>query len=219
MHCAGSLKESVMRILSCLGLAALAGMAGLCSAEGLKPERIGGYWSTAQTRLQINAVVLDTALPLPAWQLAGSPPLAASLGGDYFFSKRLDDAVGPRTGLRASGSLLIRQPGVSLSELTWSSRALTSQGSAWRAPAAGFGSMAYEPSTLGLSALPYVGLGYSDFSQRTGWGFWADIGLVVQNPGPALGMGRVLSGTQGADELLRELRLSPMLQMGVNYSF
>lgn len=208
-----------MRILRCLVWAALAGMAGLCSAEGLKPERIGGYWSTVQTRLQINAVVLDAALPLHAWQLVGTPPLAASVGGDYYFSARPDDAIGPRTGLRASGSLLILQPGVSLSELTRSSRALTSQGSAWRTPATGLGPMAFEPTAQSVSALPYLGLGYSDFSERTGWGFWADIGLVVQNPGPALGMGRVLSGAQGAEELLRELRLSPMLQLGVNYSF
>ena len=35
----------------------------------------------------------------------------------------------------------------------------------------------------------------------------------------ALGMGRVLSGSQSAEDLMRELRMSPMLQLGVNYSF
>jgi hypothetical protein len=29
----------------------------------------------------------------------------------------------------------------------------------------------------------------------------------------------VMSGTQNLDDLVRELRLSPMLQLGVNYSF
>ena len=38
--------------------------------------------------------------------------------------------------------------------------------------------------------MPYLGIGYSDYSLKTGWGFWADIGLVVQSPGGALGMGR-----------------------------
>ena len=67
--------------------------------------------------------------------------------------------------------------------------------------------------------MPYLGIGYSDYSLKTGWGFWADIGLVVQSPGNALGVGRVLSGTQGVEELMRELRMAPMVQFGVNYSF
>jgi len=32
-------------------------------------------------------------------------------------------------------------------------------------------------------------------------------------------VGRVLSGHQGVDELLRELRMAPMVQLGVNYAF
>jgi hypothetical protein len=67
--------------------------------------------------------------------------------------------------------------------------------------------------------MPYLGIGYSDYSLKSGWGFWADIGLVVQSPGGALGMGRVLSGALSVEDLARELRMSPMLQLGVNYSF
>ncbi|MBN8507319.1 MAG: hypothetical protein J0L57_01765, partial [Burkholderiales bacterium] len=67
--------------------------------------------------------------------------------------------------------------------------------------------------------MPYLGLGYSGQLVQTGWGFWADVGLVVQSPGSALGLGRVVSGSQGVDDLIRELRLSPMLQLGVSYSF
>jgi hypothetical protein len=43
--------------------------------------------------------------------------------------------------------------------------------------------------------------------------------MVVQSPGGALGLGRVIGGSQGADELVRELRLAPLLQLGVNYAF
>jgi hypothetical protein len=32
-------------------------------------------------------------------------------------------------------------------------------------------------------------------------------------------MGGVLSGTQSMEDVLRDLRMSPMLQLGVNYSF
>ncbi len=76
-----------------------------------------------------------------------------------------------------------------------------------------------EPANYSVSTLPYVGLGYSETSVKTGWGFWADVGLVVQSPGNAAGLGRVLSGSQGMDDLLRDMRMSPMLQMGVNYAF
>ena len=76
-----------------------------------------------------------------------------------------------------------------------------------------------EPANYSVSTLPYVGLGYSEMSVKTGWGYWADGGLVVQNPGNAGGLGRVLSGSQSMDELLRDLRMSPMLQLGVNYAF
>jgi hypothetical protein len=81
------------------------------------------------------------------------------------------------------------------------------------------GANPYEAAGQGVSALPYVGIGYSDYSLKSGWGFWADIGLVVQNPGSAMGLGRTLSGAQGVDDLMRELQLSPMLQLGVNYAF
>jgi len=70
-----------------------------------------------------------------------------------------------------------------------------------------------------VSTVPYVGIGYSDSSLKNGWGWWADVGLVVQSPGNTVGLGRVLSGTQGVDDLMRELRTTPMVQLGVNYAF
>ncbi len=192
--------------------------AGLAVADGgLKVSVPGGFWSDVQTQLRVNAVVLETAPPRLGYAASTGwssyAPVAASVGGDYYFSKNLVDDAAPPSGFRASGALLIRPPGVSLSDLAWSSRATTSL--ALRQP---YASLA-DPAAQGLSAMPYLGLGYSDYSLKTGWGFWADIGLVVQSPGNALGMGRVVSGTQSLDDLVRELRLSPMLQLGVNYSF
>jgi len=189
--------------------------AGLAAAEGgLKVGATGGFWSDVQTKLRFSATVVDTAAPrvdYPSMTSFHDPaPLGASLSGDYYFSTDLA-ALGRRpSGFRASGALLIRQPGVSLSDLSWQSRATTSL--AAPQPLA-------DPGQLGISAMPYLGIGYSDYSLKSGWGFWADIGLVVQSPGGALGMGRVLSGSQSVEDLMRELRMSPMLQLGVNYSF
>ena len=207
-----------MRILRPTMLWALLWVAGAAIADGgLKVGPQGGFWSDVQTQLRVNAVVVETAPPLLGYAAStgwsGHAPMAASVGGDYYLSKNLVDAGAPPSGFRASGALLIRQPGVSLSDLAWSSRATTSL--ALRQP---YASVA-DPGTQGVSAMPYLGIGYSDYSLKNGWGFWADIGLVVQSPSNALGMTRVMSGTQSLDDLVRELRLSPMLQLGVNYSF
>lgn len=207
-----------MRILRPTIPLALLWVAGLAIADGgLKVGVQGGFWSEAQTQLRVNAVVIESAPRLLGYAAStdgpGYAPAAASVGGDYYFSKNLVDAAAPPSGFRASGALLIRQPGVSLSDLAWSSRATTSLALPLRQP---YASLA-DPQ--GLSAIPYLGVGYSDYSLKSGWGFWADIGLVVQSPGNALGMTRVMSGTQSLDDLVRELRLSPMLQLGINYSF
>lgn len=204
-----------MRILRLSAPVILLCAAGIAAADGgLKVGAAGGFWSDVQTQLRFNAAVVDSGLPLAGYPALSntqdSGPLGASIGGDYYFSKDLAVVGRPPSGFRASGALLIRQPGVSLSDLAWQTRATTSLALPQRLS---------EPANQNVSTMPYLGIGYSDFSLKTGWGFWADIGLVVQSPGNALGMSRVLSGAQSVDDLVRELRLSPMLQLGVNYSF
>jgi hypothetical protein len=63
---------------------------------------------------------------------------------------------------------------------------------------------------------PYLGVGYSGSSMRYGLNFSADLGLAAQNPG-AIRFGRV--GTSGLDDFARELRLMPVIQLGVSYRF
>lgn len=70
-------------------------------------------------------------------------------------------------------------------------------------------------------ATPYVGLGYStggvSANRWGGWGLSADIG--VQARGSDLTLGRALESPAGVGELIRELRLTPVLQLGVSYAF
>jgi hypothetical protein len=68
-------------------------------------------------------------------------------------------------------------------------------------------------------ALPYVGLGYTTLSVRGGWGVSADIGLGGMRPGERLRLGT--SGTSAAqvEDILNRLRLAPVLQLGVSYTF
>ncbi len=213
-----------MRILSSAASLALACAAGMAAADtGLKVDGAGGFWSGTQTRLSMHTVRADTTPLRLGYQasigLSPIAPMGASVSGEYYFSKDLADAKLPRTGFRASGALLIRQPGVSLSDLAWSSRAAASLGTPAIAALPGLSHGLADPAADHVSTQPYLGIGYSDVSLKTRWGFWADIGLVVQSPGNALGLGRVLSGTQGVDELMRELRMEPMVQLGVSYSF
>lgn len=65
------------------------------------------------------------------------------------------------------------------------------------------------------SATPYVGVGWSSISARRGWGFSADLGLAARGGQGGL---RVGNG-QTLDDLLRDLRLMPTLQVGVSYLF
>jgi hypothetical protein len=72
----------------------------------------------------------------------------------------------------------------------------------------------------GWSPAPYLGLGYSSPARWAGFSFSADLGVAAESaPSTAGGLGRALLGVQGAESSRRELRLSPVLQLGVRYAF
>jgi hypothetical protein len=58
----------------------------------------------------------------------------------------------------------------------------------------------------------YLGIGYSSLSLRGGWGFSADVGVMT-------GTGLRPPETRNLDDAVRELRLRPVLQLGVSYAF
>lgn len=81
-------------------------------------------------------------------------------------------------------------------------------------------------------SVPYIGIGYSastapglagNAPARStlygGWGFSADVGLMALSPRSAVRFDRVLGGQQSLDEVLRDVRLTPLLQLGVTYTF
>lgn len=183
-------------------------------AEGLKPRADTLPWARWQARLALTS-------PAPAWRSGldglerGALGLGgASLMGDYYFSRSLAPG-GIATGFRATSGLIVG-PRSTL----WTARP---------GGIAAHGLLGVDRRTdlsLGLAGaeaetatLPYLGVGYSGLSLRGGWSVSADLGLVALTPGNAVRLGRVLGGTQGLDELMRDLRLSPVLQLGVSYSF
>lgn len=189
------------------------------AGDGLKLSGSSDIWFGPQSEFRLNATLLPSSsidlLVGNGLHDGETGPAGAAILGDFYFSG-LRVAGQPRTGFRASSGLIVHQLGVPIADVVMSGRSAVNFGVA--SPlnnTAALGS----PSAYSLSTVPYIGLGYSGSVDKTGWGYWADVGVVAQYPGNALGLGRVISGSQGIDELVRSLSLSPMIQLGVKYSF
>lgn len=154
------------------------------------------------------------SVPVPSWQgrlALGVPTLdrtsepapasGFSLMGDYYFLDR------GTSGLRATSGVVSGARSTLWAGMT----GLQTQrgGLAARRQA-----LATESSD---ATLPYVGVGYTGLSVRQRWSLSADVGLLAM--GPAVKLGRSGAGAQNYDEFVRELRLSPVVQLGVSYSF
>jgi hypothetical protein len=175
----------------------------VAAADGLQIRSDTVVWPRWQARFG-----LTTAAPLNESRNALH---GARLFGDYYFTGSGFNARGVTGGFRATSGLVAGPRSLALSSPTLPSRQGLTFSLSSRAVAA-------QPSdaTDDASTVPYFGIGYTGVSIRGGWGFTADIGLV----GSGVRLGRTPFGTQGnIDELLRELRLTPVLQLGVSYSF
>lgn len=175
--------------------------------EGLSLRPGAEPWPRWQGRLS-----LSTATPATDAMRAAEPsPLrGVSVMGDYYLTGSLfgDRQAG---GLRATSALLIGPRGQTLGA-----------GSLGRPGGAGQGLVVdrrLASDADASSALPYVGIGYTGLSQRGGWGFSADLGVVASAPSQPIRFGRAYTPAPNLDDAVRELRLSPMLQLGVSYSF
>ena len=69
------------------------------------------------------------------------------------------------------------------------------------------------------NAWPYLGIGYAGTGLKGDWGFSADVGVAAQNPGAVSQLGRAFNGDMGFGDALRELRLQPVVRLGVSYKF
>jgi hypothetical protein len=204
--------EVVMRT-ACWFLVVALGLAGVPiahadEAAGLTLPRLRGR------------VILEMGTePKAATQTGSAGTVSgASVLGDYYFAGA-SATEGGATGFRATsgvflGTRLGMWGGPAPAALSGSLIAVERYNFSLLAP-----SPAGEGTTPENSTLPYLGVGYSAASERGGWGFSADLGLLALNPGSGVRLGRVLSGGQTLDDVLREVRLSPLLQVGVSYRF
>jgi hypothetical protein len=167
--------------------------------DGITATAEQGHWARWQGRLSFGTE---------------TPGLnTVSLMGDYYFTGSL---MGSRRsgGFRATSGLLVGPRSQS-----WLGQPGLSAGGAFSVGTQAFGQTAALPTSAEAASdtatLPYLGLGYTGLSLRGGWSFNADLGLVARSPGNAVKLGR----SQNLDDTVRELRLSPLLQFGVSYSF
>lgn len=164
-------------------------------------------WSRWQARLLIGT-------PAPLWRSGlgsgdnqGLQPRSLSLMGDYLLRRSVGED-GSASYLRATSGLVVGPR-----QALWSGQTFSgaSPFSIDRRQTSDF----YGDS----GAMPYLGIGYSGLSGRSGWSFSADFGLVAMSGGNVIRLGRVFGGNQSLDDLVRELRLSPVLQFGASYAF
>ncbi len=202
----------------CLGLAAL--LAGLSPAvQAAEPSLPALQTSPSwQARLQLSSLA-PSALPLSsAWDTGpnnSSRLLSASLLGDYYLTG--SGLGGVYGGLRATGGLMLG----SLAQ----NNASLALGSSSTGLAQGLtvGQRSLTPWSVEREAndpftsTSYLGIGYSGRSLRGGWGFSADLGLMSGNMSNSLRLGS--NRAQSMEDLLRDLRFKPVLQLGLSYSY
>ena len=198
-------------------LASAAGTA--VAADTSAPDGTGiPQWARWQGRLSLGLTSPTGRADLSRADAGGLQVGSFSLLGDYYFG---DAARSMRYagGFRATSGVIVGQRSNLWSgqaSLT-SSRGMLGLESRRLDPLAPWSSM---PETApDTSAVPYLGVGYTGLSLRSHWSFSADLGMVARSPGQAVKLGRVLTGSQGVEDLLRDLRLAPLVQLGVSYSF
>ncbi|HEX2009949.1 MAG TPA: hypothetical protein VJN44_03330 [Roseateles sp.] len=178
-------------------------------AEGLQLPPLEKHSLRWQARVQLSS--LDN-------RASGRSVLSANLLGDYYLTGSLLGAS-TQGGLRTTGGVLMGSAALSQSS---SGLALRSASLGLR-PGVAFGRRHISlfgptlPSDSEASeARPYLGIGYTGQSLRSGWGFSADLGLAGQSAHEGLRLGR---SAQSLDDLLKDLQLRPVLQLGLSYSF
>jgi hypothetical protein len=179
--------------------------AGAAAGQGLIPPAFDALWPRWQTRIALQTTNLapvslaDRASP--ARGLQGGAVL-----GDYTFAR-------PSFGnFRATSGVLAGALG---GASALAAMALPGQRVSLALQAAG-PSLVLTEGPESPSALPYLGLGFSTPASAYGLAVSADVGLVAEH---ASGLGRAVLGMQGLDAAQRELRLSPVLQLGLRYTF
>lgn len=195
--------------------------AGLPQAAGTGLRAGAAAWPRWQGRVSLTSMSGDLISGGRHESSFGGRTLQSlSLLGDYYFMQQgLAPSSAYSGGFRASGGMILGTRGAPGSLLPSSSAGLSSGFSAERRSF----SLLAPPSALdgtdtATQSVPYVGIGYTGLQSIRGtgggWGFSADLGVMALQPRSAVRLGQ-----QSLGNVVRDLEISPLLQLGVSYSF
>lgn len=189
----------------------------IAAAEGLTVTNAAAAWPKWQARVSLTTgpasrFALTEALDLGGGSSRGVVQGGALLG-DYYFRAWSPTWLSSLGGFRATSGVLFGSRSLALTDTMSSLRGASRLSFAIHSGTPG------SQGSDGANTVPYLGVGYTGLSLKGGWGFSADLGLTAEGTASALRSGRALFGTQGSEFVLRELRLSPLLQLGVSYTF
>jgi hypothetical protein len=171
------------------------------------------HWQ-GRTSFEVQTPLLRS--DLGGTQTTGLQVRSLSLMSDYFLTRSLFGAniLG---GLYTTGGLILNSAARSGGQTLLGSQ----PGLLVRRSSGGPGSslLGSDLPTDSSATVPYLGVGYAGLSVKGGWSFNADLGLVALAAGNVVKFGRVFTGSQGLNDLTREMRFAPVMQMGISYSF
>lgn len=199
-----------------LSAASFVPLAALAGGEGLSTDADRVPWARFQGRISYAAAAPVAATPLAPSDGTGLQVQGMSLMGDVYFG-------GSRTsagGFRATSGLIYgsRISLAGMSAMVPASGLVNVDRRVFGATPTG-PSYATDPANDSSGTLPYIGVGYSSLAARSGWSFSADLGLVSLAPSNAVRFGRVFGGSQNLDDVVRDMKLTPVIQLGASYSF
>jgi hypothetical protein len=177
-------------------------------AQGLTFNENAAFGPRLQARVGLNTSTALSDGGNVSWQQQ-----AGVLLGDYYFSRTRLGAGQVSSGFRATSGVMLGQRSLALGTPALAQSAALGL-TTLRQPRVALPGL--EVAAEPWAAVPYVGVGWSGGSVRGGWGVSADFGFAGRSYGSG---GLRLSGHQSLDDLLRELRITPMVQVGVSYAF
>lgn len=177
------------------------------AADGLQARSPDSVWPRFQARVTLPLASAAWLASAPQLGTVGGTPASSggSVLGDYYF------AAHGFSHFRASGGVLLGAASGTSMALAGTGRGLSLTAPPRNDAAAGGGDLA--------AAAPYLGLGYSGPLWHSGISLSADVGLVAERAVISGHGGSALFGNQALDGAVREMRLSPLFQVGVRYAF
>jgi hypothetical protein len=188
------------------------------AADGLQP---GGDASPRwQARVQLSSQDDGLGGSADAQRYGASRLLSANLLGDYYLTG--SGLGGVRGGLRATGGMLVGPLSLSQTGQTGAGLTLGSSnvqyGQNLAVSQRSMGLLSPNPELGDPSlSMSYMGIGYTGHALRSGISFSADVGLLNNASLGGLRLGN--SNASGMEDVLRDMRYKPVLQLGLSYSY